>query len=122
MVLQPIRESTDLPNAVPLRNHRQNRFIERTTDDLDATGLDQLGDTTEILRVVRLQPLHQWSARVQRNPQMIVRLENFKERQVAVLIGRFKNVVEVTNRLVVVQDQTELNRRMTHGNKLENRW
>ena len=58
-----------------------------------------------------IQPLHQAAACVQRNPNRWKLFKQIQKRQVAVLIRRLEDVVEIADRLVVVQDQTELNER-----------
>ena len=73
-----------------------------------------------------VEPLHERSARVQRNPQLRrVALEQIQKRQVAVLICLLEDPAEVSHRLMVVQDQAEAKR--IHGAnyrelaKIENR-
>jgi len=55
-----------------------------------------------------LQPLHQRPAGVQRDRQIGERFKDFQKRKVTILIGRFKNVVEIANRLMVVQYQAKM--------------
>ena len=40
-----------------------------------------------------------------RNAQMLVGFKDLKKRKVAVLIGLLKDVIEITDRLVIMQDE-----------------
>ena len=61
-----------------------------------------------------LQPLHQWATGVQRNRKISERLEYFQERKIAILIGGFENVIEVADRLMIVQNQAEMDFWIVH--------
>ena len=52
--------------------------------------------------------MHQRATGVKRNIQFFKRLEDVKKRQVAVLVSSLENVVEVSDRLMVMQYQAEL--------------
>ena len=74
------------------------------------------GQTIDVLGMVLVQPLHQGTAGVQRDPQIGGYCSNtFKKRQVAVLVRLFENAVEVADGLVVVQYEAEANSRVRHG-------
>ena len=61
----------------------------------------------EIVAVVRVQPLHQRAAGVQPHLQLRIALEDVEKRPVAVLVRLLEDVVEVADRLMVVQDEDE---------------
>jgi len=106
-VLQPTGVAANLTNPILRRNHRQDRLEIRAAENLDPPGLAQTGQTVEIVRLVFGQPFHQRAARVQRHFQRVVAAENIEKRQIAVLIGLLEDVVEISDRLVVVQGQNQ---------------
>ena len=114
--LEPLRRHPDLADAVPRRQHREHRLVERTTHDLDLPLGDESGDAVEIVGVVPVEPFGQRAARMQRQPDAWMAFEQFQERQVAVLVGLFDHAVEVADRLVVVKDEDEPNGGRHEGN------
>src|SRR5262245_32213168 len=60
--------------------------------------------------MVRIEPFHQGPARVQRELQIRIALEQIKKRAVAVLIGLLEDAVEVPDRLMVVKNKQEADR------------
>ena len=68
---------------------------------------DQLGQPIDVLGVLGVEPLHQRAAGVQGDLQRLVAGEHVEERPVAVLVGLLEDVVEIADRLVVVQGQDE---------------
>ena len=55
-----------------------------------------------------VQPGRQRTTGVERKAKMLIRLKQVEEGEVAVLVGRLEYPFKIPNRLVVVQDQTEL--------------
>ena len=53
------------------------------------------------------QPFHQGPAGVQGDSQIDVRFKNLEKGKIAVAICAFEDVVEVANRLVIMQDHAE---------------
>ena len=51
------------------------------------------------------EPFGERAADMDRNAQMLVGFKDLKKRKVAVLIGLLKDVIEITDRLVIMQDE-----------------
>ncbi len=64
--------------------------------------------------MVGLQPLHQRTAGMERDLDLAEFFKDIEKRQIAVLICGLENVVEISDRLVVVQNQTQLNFWIAH--------
>ena len=105
--LQPMRITLNLADAISRWDHRQDRFVEGTTDDLDTAGDGQLPETIQILGVMIVEPFHQWPAGVQGNAKFVVFLENVQERQITILIRLFNDAVKIAHRLMVVKHQAK---------------
>ena len=106
-VFQPVGVAADLANSVAGRQHGQHRLVKGTTDNFDLLRCRQFRQSVEILRMVRLQPLCQRAAGMHGQPDAGVPTEEIEHRPVAVLIGLLKDTVEVSDRLVVVEDKAE---------------
>jgi hypothetical protein len=85
-----------------------------SADDFNSTDRNQRPNAIQILRMPFRDPHHQRAGGVQRDLQLIVGLEHLEEWQVAILVGLFKHTVEISDRLVVVQYQAEMDV-MRHG-------
>jgi hypothetical protein len=49
---------------------------------------------------------------MERDPEVLVRLEDVQERKVAVLVRLLEDAVEIPDRLMIMQDETEMNVRL----------
>jgi hypothetical protein len=110
--VQPLGVCPDLPDAVPRGDHRQDRLIKRPADDLHAARRDQPRQSLDVFRVPLLDPFQQRPAGVQCDWQVVL-LEDIQERPIRVAIRLFKDAVEVSDRLMIVQDQAKAER--IHG-------
>ena len=61
-----------------------------------------------------VKPLHQRSAGVQRDTKVAKGLKNIQKRTIAVFVSLLKDVIEVADRLMIVQGQAE-SERGRHG-------
>ena len=108
-IFQPTAIADDLTDPIARRNHRHDRLVKRAADDFDSARGDQARQPIQILGMVDVEPLHQRPAGVQGHLQARIALEDVQKRPVAVLIGLLENVVEIADRLMVVQDKQEPN-------------
>ena len=104
-ILQKPGVAADLADAIPRGNHRQNRLVICPAENLDPPLLDELGQPVDVLGLVRAEPLHQRAADVQRHLQRGIAAENVEEVAIAIVERPLKNVVEVADRLMVVQGE-----------------
>ena len=118
--LEPLRRHPDLTDAVPRRQHREHRLVERTTHDLDLPFGNQSGDAVEIVGVVPVKPFGQWATGMQCQSNAGMTFKQFQERQVAVLVGLLDDAVKVADGLVVVEDEDEPDGGRHKGNR--KRW
>ena len=105
--LQVGRVVADLPDAVAVGDHRQDRLVEPAAEDLDPPRLDQRPDPSDVLGLPLDQPLQQRARGVQDERDLGIALQHVQERQVAVAVGRLEDAVEVADGLVVVQGEDQ---------------
>jgi hypothetical protein len=103
--LQPLAVGFDLTDPILARQHRQNRFVLRPPQDLDSTDFDQHPQTLEVLGMPFGQPHHQRARCVQRQLQLLVRLEDLQEWKVAILICLLEHTIKIANRLMVMKNE-----------------
>ena len=97
-----------MPDAIAARDHRQDRFVERSADDFDPPLGRQFGQPVDVLRVLGRQPFEQAAARVERDLEVgRVAGKDVQERLVALLVRLLDDAVEVADRLVVMQRQNQ---------------
>ncbi len=95
----------DLPDAIARRNHGQDRLVERTAEHFDLAFADQTLEPFDILGFASHEPFEKRPARVQHEGNFPVFVQQFQPRLVAEPIRRFEDIVEIADRLVIVQRQ-----------------
>ena len=101
-IFEPAGVVADLADSVAGGNHGQDWFEEGAADDLDAATLDQCCQAIDILGMASVEPFHEGATGVQADAEGFVGLKDVEKGEVAVLVGFFKDVVEVADRLVIV--------------------
>ncbi|MBK7702326.1 MAG: hypothetical protein IPI34_05235 [bacterium] len=107
VLAHPVAHHAQLPDAVALRDGGEDRLVKAAAEHLHAPGAHQEGRALEPLRVVPLQPLQQRAGHVQAEAELLVALDPLQERQVAAAVDVLDDVVEVADRLVVVDADDE---------------
>ena len=106
--LEPSGVGANLADPVASRDHRQNGFIECAADDLNASGGRVFGEPVEVFGVPYGEPFHEAAARVERELQRArVVGEDVEKRLVAFLVRLLDDRVEISHRLMIVQDKRE---------------
>jgi hypothetical protein len=103
--VEPVAIGRNLTNPVTRREHRKDRLEVGPTDDLHPARFDQGRKPIEILRVVAIEPLHQGATGMEGDAERRIRLEDFEERQIAILIGLLEDPIEVADRLMIMENQ-----------------
>jgi len=106
-LLQAPAKSADLALAVAGGNHGQNRLVVGPADDLHPAPACQLAHPVQILGVICFEPLEQRPAQVQGDAQRLEPRKHFEKGTVAVFVGLAKDVVEVADRLVIMQGEDQ---------------
>ena len=105
--LEPRGVAADLADTVARREHRQDRLVERPTDNLDLAFVSEAREPVEILRMVGVEPFGKRATGVDGDADAGVALEEIEERLVGILPGLFEDAVEIADRLMVVDHEDE---------------
>ena len=100
-----VNGSYDLADSITARNARENRFVEWSANDFELVAFAELSDQVEILWPVLDEPFQQATGIVERYRQRRKFSQQFQKRRVAVLKRPMKDIVEIADRLVIVNDQ-----------------
>src|SRR5580658_10068105 len=115
------RETRDLFLAIFRRNGHQNRLVESAADDFDLARRRQSAELVEIFRMRTLDPLEQRAGVVQAEADAGMARKHFNEGKVGILVGAFEHVVEISDRLMGVDEEDELEFRQRQTSMVEHR-
>jgi hypothetical protein len=98
----------ELADAVCLADGREDRLVIRSADDLDLSSIHQDLEARDILGFVLDQPVEQRPACVQSRLHARVPFERREKRVVRLLIQLVEHESVVADRLVLVEDEAEV--------------
>src|SRR6266850_1919796 len=105
--LEERREPLDLTDLVEVRQHGQDRLVESTGQELHLSARGEGPEEVEGTGRVLAQPLEQAAGIVDAQPDLRALVEPLEERPIGALGRLDHHVVEVADRLVVVDAETE---------------
>lgn len=120
MLFDVVGEAEDLVVTVLGRNGDEDGFIKSAADDFNLAAGDEFAEAIEILGMDALDPFEQRARVVEAETDRGMPREKFDKRQVAILVGAFDYVFEISNRLMGVNQRNEFkfpHRRTTSGSK-----
>lgn len=102
------------------RNGDEDRFVKSATDDFNLATGDEFVEAMEIFGMRAFDPFEQGPGIVETEANRGMPREKFDKRQVAILVGAFDYVFEISNRLMGVNQRNEFefpHRRTTSGSE-----
>jgi hypothetical protein len=107
MFFDVVRQTQDLVLAVLGRDGDEDRFVETAADDFNLAAGDELVEAMEIFGMRAFDPFEQRAGVVKAQMDRGMPREKFDKREVAILVGAFDYVFEISNRLMRVNQRNE---------------
>ena len=105
----------ELSVPVGVRQCREDGFVQTPAEHLDLPAIDEPPHELERVGLLRLQPLEQRPGVVEPDPHARVTVEGVEHRAVREAVVVLEDEPEVADRLMVVEDEREVDARHAHG-------
>ena len=115
MFLEIAGQAGDLLELVFGRDGDENWFVEAAADEFDLPALDQLSQAVKIFWAVLLNPNKQRPGIMKTQMNIGMPFEMLQERKIGIDVGFFEHVLEVSARLVRVNEKSKMEG-LRHGN------
>ena len=106
-MLKVICQFTELRDLIGVRNRRQNGLVIAPAHQFHLAAFHQFTKLLEIFRMTLFQPLEQNSGKMQAQVNAWMRVQRAHKRRIGFLVGIFDDVIEVSHRLVRMNDKSE---------------
>jgi len=108
MLFDVAGEPRDLFAAVFGRDRNQDGFVKTSADNFDLAGARERAKNVEIFRMGAFDPLEEGAGIVESGADRGVAGEELDKRQIGGCVGAFDHVIEISNWLVGVDQEDEL--------------
>src|SRR5208283_5668568 len=112
MAFQVIGEARELLELIRRGDGNQDGFVEASADQFNLSGSNHAAEALEVFRMVLFDPQKQGTGIVDARANVWMLFQEQKECQVGVFIALLENVLEIPRRLVRVDNQDEVKRRV----------
>ena len=107
---KPLRQQIHLSQCIPIRQHGEDRLIVSPAQHLHLARRHEFHQPVQKRRLFLFEPVKQGPGIVQGHPHGWMRLQHVKERPIAPVVRKTKDMVEISHRLVVMNAEQQRNR------------